>query len=69
MDKFTVAWIVWIIWFLVWEGWALFDGRPGGTLSEHVRWLIEQGGSLVAFLIIAFCLWLGYHFVFEDWGR
>ena len=28
------AWIAWILTFIVLEGIGLFDGRPGGTLSE-----------------------------------
>jgi hypothetical protein len=68
VDKFAIAWIVWIGWFAVWETWAIIDGangRPGGTLSEHVRELV-QGRSLLAFLLVAFCLWLAWHIVFEE---
>lgn len=65
MDKFAIAWIIWILWFLGWEFYAIFDGVPGGTFSDHVRLIIKLGGSLVAFLVVAFCLWLGWHFVFE----
>ena len=40
MSPWTWAWIGWGVYFAVVEGMALFNSRPGDTLSEHVwAWL------------------------------
>lgn len=69
-DKFTFAWIFWILWFLFWEIWSLIERRKfaneaGETLSEHVWWLRNRGGTFAAFMVGALVLWLAYHFIIE----
>lgn len=36
MSGYTIAWLGWIAYFVVVEGMALFNSKPGDTLSEHV---------------------------------
>lgn len=69
-DKFTWAWVIWIVWFLVWEVWALIERarnpqEAGETLSEHIWWLRNVGGSFAYFMVGALALWLAYHFIVE----
>ena len=69
-DKFTVAWFVWIVWFIFWETWALierarFPQEAGETLSEHVWFIRNSGGSFAAFMVAGLVLWLAYHFIVE----
>lgn len=77
MDLFTAAWIVWLGIFGVVEGIALFNRRPGDTLSEHVwEWFGTARGSdaphtAIArgkrFVLLAFMAWLGVHFLTGGW--
>lgn len=73
MSPWTWAWIAWAVYFLVVEGMALFNSRPGDTLSEHV-WAfigIRRKGDdlrqptgwtrLRRFLVLAFLAWLSVH--------
>ena len=40
MSIWTLAWIGWVVYFAVVEGMALFNSKPGDTLSEHAwAWL------------------------------
>ena len=69
-DRFTWAWLLWIVWFFVWEVYALtyrrgHPGEAGETLSEHIWFLRNSGGSFAFFLVTALVLWLVYHFVIE----
>ena len=69
MSWFTIFWIVWgAVGFCV-EVLALiqlYQGSPGGTLSEHV-WSLR--GTGFHSLVIAALIWTIYHFVFEGRGR
>lgn len=70
---FTVAWWVMGGWFLVWEGVALSNKKPGDTLSEHVwKYFYTYRGSstrpnalqrLRRFALLAFMAWLSAHFL------
>lgn len=69
-DKFTWAWIVLVVWFFVWEIWALIERRQdpdsvGNTLSEHIWFFRNMGGSFAFFLTASMVIWLAYHFIFE----
>lgn len=77
MSWATAGWLAWMAYFLVLEGWALFNSRPGDTLSEHVwAWFGTQrrrpGESprevtgwvrLRRFVLLAFLAWLSAHFL------
>lgn len=40
VSPWTWAWAGWAVYFLIVEGMALFNSKPGDTLSEHVwAWL------------------------------
>jgi len=76
-DPWTIGWIVWIVLFLVWEGVALFNSKPGDTLSEHVwiwfgtdreKYRTKTGWvQFRRFLLLAFVLWLAAHFLSGGW--
>ena len=80
MTVYTVLWLLWLAYFLVVEGVALFNSRPGDTLSEHV-WLWfgtewrkgqsprERSGwtQLRRVLLAAFMVWLTVHFLTGGW--
>jgi hypothetical protein len=73
VSPWTWAWVGWAAYFLVVEGMALFNSRPGDTLSEHV-WAfigVRPAGAdlrdpsgwtrLRRFLVLAFLAWLSVH--------
>jgi hypothetical protein len=75
VSAWTWAWIGWGVYFAVVEGVALFDSKPGNTLSEHF-WLwmgYDATGAgarrpsgwtrLRRFLLLAFLAWLVAHFL------
>lgn len=81
MSWWTAAWIGWLGWFALVEGMALFNSRPGDTLSEHV-WLwfgtrrrrpgeserTRSGwAQLRRVVLLAFVVWLGAHFLTGGW--
>jgi hypothetical protein len=82
MGGWTWAWLVWIAYFLVVEGFALFNSRPGDTLSEHVwAWFgtgrrrpgepeRQRSGwtQLRRVLLLAFLAWLSIHFLTGGWA-
>jgi hypothetical protein len=68
MTWWTVAYLGLAATFLAVEGAALFNRRPGDTLSEHFwRWLRvrDPRPSLLVWilrgLVLLFCAWLGLH--------
>lgn len=75
MSGWTWAWIGWGVVFCVIEGMALFNSKPGDTLSEHAwAWLgynalmsndVLRSPSgwtrLRRFLLLAFLAWLSVH--------
>lgn len=75
MSAWTWAWAGWAVYFLIVEGMALFNSRPGDTLSEHVWAFIgirrkgvdprDPSGwtRLRRFLVLAFMAWLSFHFL------
>lgn len=77
----SVAWLVWLAAFAVIEGMALFNSRPGDTLSEHVwAWFGTQRRKpgeperprsgwtqLRRFVLLAFLAWLFAHFMTGGW--
>lgn len=76
MSAWTWAWIGWGVYFAVVEGAALFNSRPGDTLSEHVwLWANTARGPgpsgrqpsgwtrLRRFALLAFLAWLVAHFL------
>lgn len=80
MTAFTIAWLVWLAYFVVVEGMALFNSKPGDTLSEHVwAWFgtaVKPGQSgrqrsgwtqLRRFALLAFMAWLLVHFITGGW--
>lgn len=76
MSVFTGLWVGWLVMFLVVEGVALFNRRPGDTLSEHVWAVIkpwkgprERSGAeqLLRFLLLALLVWLPIHFFTGGW--
>lgn len=77
-SPWTWAWIGWLLYFVVVEGMALFNSKPGDTLSEHVwAWLgfalTGEGGldyrhpsgwtRLRRFLTLALLAWVSVHFL------
>jgi hypothetical protein len=74
-------WLVWIAMFLGVEGMALFNSKPGDTLSEHIwAWFGTQrrkpgeperprSGWTQArrFGLLAFMAWLSAHFLTGGW--
>lgn len=77
MSVWTWLWIGWGLIFAVIEGMALFNSKPGDTLSEH-GWAWLGYGSregrqpsgwtrLRRFLILAFLAWLVAHFITGGW--
>lgn len=80
LSVYTLAWLAWLAYFLIVEGIALFNSKPGDTLSEHVwAWFgtewrkgtspRERSGwtQLRRFLLLAFMLWLTAHFLTGGW--
>lgn len=73
MLTFTIGWLLWIAAFLVWEGIALFNSKPGDTLSEHVwHWFgtrrqdYKPGQKVPRWrrlVLAAFMVWLTLHFL------
>lgn len=75
MSPWTWAWIGWAVYFLIVEGMALFNSKPGDTLSEHVWSFIgirRKGADprdptgwtrLRRFIVLAFMAWLSFHFL------
>lgn len=77
MSAWTWAWLGWGLIFCVIEGMALFNSKPGDTLSEHAwAWLgynaltgndplelrSPSGWTrLRRFLLLAFLAWLAVH--------
>ncbi|BCJ41656.1 hypothetical protein GCM10010168_53460 [Actinoplanes ianthinogenes] len=82
MSPFTIGWLLWLAYFLVLEGVALFNSRPGDTLSEHVwTWFGTQRRKpgeperprsgwtqLRRVLLLAFMAWLSIHFLTGGWA-
>ena len=74
MSTPTWLWIVWIAAFLVLEGVGLFDGRPGGTLSE-LMWrtfrVRDRRPTALTWIgrafLLAFGTWLTMHIAFGWW--
>lgn len=75
------AWAVWVVYFLIVEGVALFNSKPGDTLSEHV-WMLfgtqrrkpgepvrPRSGwtQLRRVVLLAFMVWLAAHFLTGGW--
>jgi hypothetical protein len=72
VSPWTWAWAGWAVYFLIVEGMALFNSKPGDTLSEHV-WAfigIRRKGELRnptgwtrarRFAVLAFMAWLSVH--------
>ncbi|XVU22557.1 hypothetical protein ACQPZJ_35555 [Actinoplanes sp. CA-054009] len=77
MSIFGIIWLIWLGIFVVVEGVALFNKKPGDTLSEHVwkafatQWDIgrERTGWQQAkrFVLLAFMVWLTIHFLTGGW--
>ncbi|MEV0267699.1 hypothetical protein AB0H43_02900 [Hamadaea sp. NPDC050747] len=72
MSVYTVLWIGWGLYFAVVEGIALFNSKPGDTLSEHIwAWFgTAKAGKPVngwarfrRFALLAFMAWLTLHFM------
>jgi hypothetical protein len=73
VSLWTWAWAGWAVYFLVVEGMALFNSKPGDTLSEHVWAFIgirrkaadprDPSGwtRLRRFAVLAFLAWLSVH--------
>ncbi|GAB1641747.1 hypothetical protein [Krasilnikovia sp. MM14-A1259] len=82
MSVYTAAWLLWFAYFLIVEGMALFNSRPGDTLSEHVwAWFGTQRAApgesprlrsgwtqLRRVLLLAFMVWLSVHFLMGGWA-
>lgn len=78
---FTALWYGFIAYFAVVEGIALFNSKPGDTLSEHVwMWFGTQRRKpgepervrtgwvqLRRFVLLAFLAWLSFHFLSGGW--
>lgn len=65
---YTIAWYMWIAYFVVVEGAALLDKRPGDTLSEHVWYwfsMKDQGPSwhIRRVILLTMMAWLSAHFL------
>ena len=72
MDGWTVAWLMWISMFLAIEGAAIFNTKPGDTLSEKVwRWFSVKGKprgyKMRRFALLTFMVWLTTHFLTGGW--
>lgn len=81
MSVYTIAWLVWLAYFLVVEVMALFNSKPGDTLSEHVwAWFGTQRRKpgeaarkpsgwtqFRRFALLAFLAWLTLHFLSGGW--
>lgn len=82
MNKYDAAWIAWGAGFIVIEGLALKNGRPGDTLSEKVWDTFatkrQMPGQPVTrdrsgweqarrFTLVAGMTWLTVHFVSGGW--
>ncbi|MEV6638070.1 hypothetical protein AB0M54_45845 [Actinoplanes sp. NPDC051470] len=81
MSVYTVLWLLWLAYFAVVEGVALFNSKPGDTLSEHVwMWFGTQrrkpgeparepsGWTKVRRVALAgFLVWLAVHFLTGGW--
>ena len=56
------------------EFWTLLDRRPGGTVTETVRWALGDYARpwywLLSGAIVGFLLWMALHFVHDPgvWG-
>ena len=80
MTVWLFLWLVWLLFFAVVEGMALFNSKPGDTLSEHVwawfgtEWKKGQSPrkrsgwtQLRRFALLAFMVWLTVHFITGGW--
>ncbi len=81
MSGYTIAWLAWLAYFGVFEGMALFNGKGGDTLSEHVwAWFAthrpkpgadprqRSGWTQVRrFALLAFMAWPSTHFLTGGW--
>lgn len=81
MSGWTVMWLGWLAMFLGIEGMALFNSKPGDTLSEHVwAWFGTQRTKpgeperprsgwtqLRRVGLLAFMAWLTVHFLTGGW--
>jgi hypothetical protein len=79
-DPWTIGWIIWLVLFLIWEGIALFNSKPGDTLSEHV-WIwfgTRRSANMLGkkrtgwvqfrrFVLVAFMAWISLHFLTGGW--
>jgi hypothetical protein len=76
LTLFTVGWLLWFLYFAILEGVALFNSKPGDTLSEHVwTWFgtnFKRGENprqpsgwtrARRFVLLAFMAWLTLHFL------
>jgi hypothetical protein len=72
VSVWTWLWLGWGLYFLVVEGMALFNAKPGDTLSEHVWAFLGYSEGvryptgwtrLRRFLVLAFLAWLVVHFL------
>lgn len=82
MSAWTWLWLGWGVYFLAVEAAALYDSKPGNTLSEHIwLWLGTQRRrpgeperqrsgwtQLRRVLLLAFLAWLVVHFLTGGWA-
>jgi hypothetical protein len=66
MSGWTTAWLLWIAMFFVIEMPAVFNKRPGDTLSEHIwAWFAikdkPKGWRMRRLTLIAALAWLVLH--------
>lgn len=70
--NWTVGWVLWLVMFAAIEGAAIFNKKPGDTLSEHVwKWFSikdkAKGYRRRRFAFLAFWAWLTVHFFTGGW--
>lgn len=68
----TVAWLLWIFMFFAIEMPAIWDKKPGNTLSEHVwKWFAITGKPkwwrIRRIGLASFLVWLVTHFITGGW--
>lgn len=81
MSGWTWLWLAWFGYFAAVEGVALFNSKPGDTLSEHIwLWFGTQRRKpgeperprsgwtqLRRVVLLGFMAWLGAHFLTGGW--
>jgi hypothetical protein len=67
MSVFTWAWIFWLAMFAAVEGVAIFNKKPGDTLSEHIwAWFKireSRQWNVRRWVLAIFLVWLTVHMV------